>query len=173
MYSSVRRRRRRRSRQTSRVNTHLVSRETMLACPSFPKIFLQETYHTGDGWVSWLSSKGMETDNYWVRGSFKTLKPKIAPEPKNHNMKTGKEPWRQRKGHKFYNSTLGGSGSQLHAPAALSWVKKPRYPTDSRLGGSQSPYGHDVIYSVCLWWSNHVSDRAVLTSSSFRVHVYT
>jgi hypothetical protein len=33
----------------------------------------------------------MESDNYWARGSFKTLKAKIIPEPENHNMKTGKE----------------------------------------------------------------------------------
>jgi hypothetical protein len=33
----------------------------------------------------------METGSYWVRGSSKTLKAKIAPEPKNHNIKTGKK----------------------------------------------------------------------------------
>lgn len=63
---------------------------------------------TADDRISWLSSGDLESDNYWDRGSIKILKAKIAPDSKNHNMKNAKEPWRHRKGHNLYNSTLDG-----------------------------------------------------------------
>jgi hypothetical protein len=40
----------------------------------------------------------------------------------------------------FLTSALDGSG-QLHAPAALTPSKSPRYPLDRKLGGPQSRSG--------------------------------